>query len=145
MLQAAWENPYILWAVLMPIGGVASMIYGRKQDKQQKVRTYLDEFMKYALIAFLVSLFTVLAFMSKLGLATYPMVMMVYGIWLFISGGAIRFRPLIYGGIINWILGITAFFFAFPAQLLILSLAVLLGYIIPGHMLRSKHRNNASR
>ena len=76
--------------------------------------------------------------MKTLGLSTYPLVMLIYGIWLFISGGALKFRPLIIGGIVNWLLGITAFFFAFEMQLLILALAVLLGYIIPGHLLKRK-------
>jgi hypothetical protein len=97
LLQTGYEHPYILWAILMPLGGIGSMVYGRMQDKKQKVKTFLDDFMKYVLIAFLVSLFMVLGFMGKLGLATYPMVMMVYGMWLFISGGVIKFQPLVIG------------------------------------------------
>ena len=144
LLQSGYEHPYILWTILMPLGGIGSMIYGRMQEKKQKVKTYLDDFMKYALISFLVSLLMVLVFSSKLGLATYPMVMMVYGMWLFVSGGAIKFRPLIIGGVINWVLGIAAFFADFPQQLLLLSAAVLLGYIIPGHMLRNKYNNKTA-
>ena len=94
----------ISWAVLMPVGAIISLIYGYKQDKKQRVKTYIDEIMKYVLIAFLSSLFMVLFFMGKLELSTYPMVMLIYGIWLFISGGALKFRPLIIGGIINWLL-----------------------------------------
>ena len=96
--------------------------------------------MGYVLIAFLVSLFMVLFFQGMLKLNCYPMVMMVYGIWLFISGGAIKFKPLIAGGIVNWILCIVAFFVSFEIQLLLLALAVLLGYIIPGHMLKSRYQ-----
>ncbi|HEX5003363.1 MAG TPA: hypothetical protein VFW78_12780 [Bacteroidia bacterium] len=139
LMQLGYMNPWITWVILMPLGGIASMVYGRTQNKQQKIKTYMDDIMKYVMIAFMVSLFTVLLFMSKLGLSTYPMVLLVYGIWLFISGGAIRFRPLIIGGIINWILGIAAFFATFENQLLLLAMAVLLGYVIPGHMLRNKH------
>jgi hypothetical protein len=111
---------------------------GSGRKKKQRVKSYIDDLMKYVLISFLVSLFTVLFFMNTLGISTYPLVMLIYGIWLFISGGALKFRPLIIGGIVNWLLGITAFFFAFEIQLLILALAVLLGYIIPGHLLKMK-------
>ena len=76
--------------------------------------------------------------MNKLQLNTYPMVLMVYGLWLFISGGAIKFKPLIIGGIINWLIGIISFFVPFDLQLLLLAAAVLLGYIIPGYMLKAK-------
>jgi len=140
-LAPDWQG--IGWAVLMPLGAIATMVYGIRQGKKQRIQSYVNDLMKYVLIAFLVSLSVVLVFLGKLGLSTYPMVMLIYGIWLFISGGALKFRPLIAGGIINWILGITAFYFSFEIQLLILSLAVLLGYIIPGHMLKNKYQNSA--
>ncbi len=138
LLQTGFDQPYLAW-MLMPLGGVISVFKGMREEKQQKVKTQIDDFMKYVLIAFLVSLFIVLGFMSKLQLYTYPMVMMVYGFWLFISGGVINFRPLQVGGIINWALTIAAFFVGFETQLLLLALAVLLGYIIPGYILRSRY------
>ncbi len=143
LMKASYQDPFIPWAILMPLGGIVTGIYSYKQKRQQRVKTYIDDVMKYVLIAFMVSLFTVLLFMSKLELATYPMVMMVYGMWLFISGGALRFQPLIYGGVINWAPGIASFFVPFEMQLILLALAVLLGYIIPGHMLKNKFRNQA--
>jgi len=140
LMNMEYDKPYIGWMILMPAGGLFSFLYGRKQNKNKKVKTYIDELMGYVLIAFLVSLFMVLFFQGMLKLNCYPMVMMVYGIWLFISGGAIKFKPLIAGGIINWVLCIAAFFVSFEVQLLLLALAVLLGYIIPGHMLKSKYQ-----
>ncbi len=143
LMEVGYEKPYLAW-MLMPVGGIISFIKGIREEKSQKVKTHLDEFMKHVLVAFLVSLFIVLGFMSKLGLSTYPLVMMVYGFWLYISGGAINFRPLQIGGIINWILAVTAFFVGFELQLLILGIAVLLGYIIPGYILRNRY-NKASK
>jgi hypothetical protein len=138
LMKAGFEKPYLAW-MLMPLGGVISAVKGIREEKQQKVKTQLDSLMNAVLIAFLVCLLMVLVFMPKLGLATYPMVMMVYGIWLFISGSAIRFRPLQAGGVLNWVLAIAAFYFTFDMQLLLLALAVLGGYIIPGYMLRFRY------
>lgn len=141
LMMAGYSRPYLMW-LLMPIGGVVTVIYAAKHEKNKKVKTYLDDLMKYVLIAFMVSLAMVLFSMSKLQLNTYPMVMMVYGTWLFISGGTIRFKPLLYGGIINWVLGCIAFFVSFDLQLLLLALAVLLGYIIPGYLFKKKYSKN---
>lgn len=138
LMEVGYDQPYLAW-ILMPIGGVISIIKGMREEKSQKVKTHIDEFMKHVLIAFLVSLFIVLGFGPKLGLNTYPLIMMVYGFWLFISGGVINFRPLQIGGIINWALAIGAFFVGFKFQLVLLGAAVLLGYIIPGYILRSKY------
>lgn len=137
-----YSQPSIAW-LLMPLGGVISVFKGRKEDKLQKVRTYVDSFMKYVLIAFLVCLLMVLFNQGTLKIATYPMVMMVYGMWLFISGGALAFRPLQIGGWINWIFAVIAFYVTFDIQLILLAMAVLLGYIIPGYMLRSRYNKAA--
>jgi len=141
LLMSGYEHPYITWW-LMPVGGIVTGIYASKHERHKKVKTYLDELMKYVLIAFGVSLCMVLLFQSKLQMNTYPMVMMVYGIWLFISGGTIRFKPLMIGGIINWILAMAAFFVSFDQQLLLLALAVLLGYIIPSYLFKKKFANH---
>ncbi len=140
LINIRFESPWIGW-MLMPICGIITGIYSSKREKKIKVKSYIDSVMKYVLVSFLVSLFMVLFFMSKLGLSTYPMVMLVYGFWLFISGGAIRFKPLVIGGIINWALAAFSFFLDFEQQLIVLSIAVLLGYIIPGHMLKNKFNN----
>lgn len=139
LMKTGFEQPYLAW-MLMPLGGIISVIKGIREEKQQKVKTQLDSLMNAVLIAFLVCLLMVLLFMPKLGLSTYPMVMMVYGIWLFISGSAIRFRPLQAGGVLNWALAIVAFYLSFDMQLLLLAFAVLGGYIIPGYMLRFLHK-----
>ena len=139
LMRAEFPHPYAAW-LLTPLGAIVTVWYSIKHESRRGVRSYVDELMMYVLIAFLVSLFLVLGFMSRLGLATYPMVMIVYGCWLFISGGGLRFRPLIVGGVINWCLAVPAFFAGFDVQLILLAAAVLLGYIIPGHMLRGKTR-----
>jgi hypothetical protein len=131
----------IPWLILMPLGGIVSAVYGARKKKAMRVKTYLDQFMGYALIAFLVSLLTVLFYMAytQNPQMAYPLIMMVYGAWLFISGGALKFKPLLWGGCINWTLSIVSMFVVFQSQLLLLALAVLLGYIIPGHMLKASY------
>ncbi|MBK8586552.1 MAG: hypothetical protein IPN88_14485 [Bacteroidetes bacterium] len=141
LLKLGYAYPFIGWMVLMPLSGIVTGVYGSRRAKKVKVTSYVDSLMKYVLVSFLVSLFIVLFFMSKLGLSTYPMVMVVYGFWLFISGGALEFRPLKIGGAINWVLAAFAFFVGFEQQLIVLAIAVLLGYIIPGHMLKNKFKS----
>lgn len=140
-----YEYHFLPWVILMPLGGIVSAIYRSRQRKKERVRTYVDEFMKYGIIAFLVSLFITLFAMGPAGgpQAVYPFIMLLYGIWLFISGGALRFKPLMVGGIINWAAAVVSFYLVFEYQLLVLAGAVLLGYIIPGHMLKAGYRNAA--
>jgi hypothetical protein len=138
LLQMNSEYNGIGWIVLMPLGGIISMLYSYYSNKKETVKSYIYDVMKYVWIAFALSLAFVLGFAFKLGLNTYPLLMLIYGTWLFISGGALRFRPLIFGGIINWLLGAASFFLPFEQQLIVLGLAVLFGYIIPGHLLQKR-------
>jgi hypothetical protein len=134
------------WAILMPLGAIISSVRGWRDGKKQRAKTYTDELLNYALIAFIIALMIVLVFMTMhggWGLA-YPMIMMVYGIWLFISGGALKFKPLIIGGIINFGCAIGGFYIHTYELILLLSFAVLAGYIIPGHMLNAKYNRQVN-
>lgn len=135
------ESQYT-WAILMPLGGLISGIRGWKDGKKRTVKTYTDEMLQYSSFAFMAALVIVLVFMSIQGgwELAYPMIMMVYGMWLFISGGALKFKPLIIGGLINFACAIGGFYIHTIELILLLSFAVLAGYIIPGHMLNAKFR-----
>lgn len=138
LMKSGFGQPYLAWT-LMIVGGIISVFKGMREEKTKRVRTYVDQFMNYVLISFLVCLMMVLLNMYHLKLNTYPMIMMVYGIWLFVSGGTLEFRPLIFGGILNWVLALISFYLDFEYQLLALGASVLFGYIIPGYMLRSRY------
>lgn len=134
------------WTVLMPLGGIISTIRGWRDGKKQRTKTYTNELLNYALGAFLIALIITLVFMSIYGgwQLAYPMVMMVYGMWLFISGGALKFKPLIIGGIINFACAIGGFYIHSIELILLLSFAVLAGYIIPGHLLNAKYNREVN-
>jgi hypothetical protein len=132
-----YANPSMVW-LLMPIGGIITGVYAYRDKKSKKVSTYTNEVMMYVLRAYLISMMIVLFAGPKLGEYCYPMLMMLYAIMLYTSGGIIKFKPLMYGGYANWILAIGCFFATGQVQLLLLAAAMLFGFIIPGHMLKAK-------
>jgi hypothetical protein len=143
------HSPYasLVWAILMPLGGIISFIAGMRErkEREKRVNTYLDEMMKYIVRAFVVSLFIVcvmLPFNNQNWQVFFPVLMVLYGYALYIFGGVLRFRLLNIGGMINWLLASIAFFVTYDIQLLLLALAVLCGYIIPGHTLNSRFRKD---
>ncbi|MCU0433933.1 MAG: hypothetical protein MUC87_10805 [Bacteroidia bacterium] len=136
---------FLPWAVFMTLGGVATSIISSKMKRARPaVTTYTQELLNKLVIAYLASLFIILFFgIWKVGWEnTYPFVMVIYGIWLFVSGSALRFRWLVAGGIFSWCMAVLSFFVPSPHQLLVLALAVLGGFIIPGHLLRNKFLNS---
>ncbi len=137
-----YPQHYFVWC-LMPVGGVISGIYGSRQSKKKRVKSFVDEALDYLWIA-LAMAFIVLIFINVLGQTSWQSVLtyyiLLYGIGTFVSGKLLRFRPLIIGGLINFVLAAVSVKFSYDYQLLIGSLAILISYIIPGHLLRIRHQ-----
>jgi hypothetical protein len=68
----------------------------------------------------------------------------MYVLGIFVSGGVISFRPLIYGGIVAWVAAIVAYFQTYEVQLLFTTLVVVVSYIIPGHLLKRSSQQQKS-
>ena len=133
-------HPYAIWCI-MPVGAIIGILLIRKEVKEARVRTWLDRMMKYIWLSFGACLLIVLTFGFKLGINTFPMVLVVYGMGTFLSGGALAFRPLILGGILCWLLSVASFFVTAENQMLLLAAALLGAYIIPGYILKKQYND----
>jgi hypothetical protein len=131
-----------IWLIFIPMGIVVSIIYGFKQQKKTKVRTYVDSYLGYLWMAFVVALTLTLFFMGVHGFhATYFFLLLLYGMGTFISGGLLNFKPLIIGSLFSFGLAVVSVFLHDEELLLCLPAALLFSYIIPGHMLHAKFRS----
>lgn len=135
------ENEYnsVPW-MLMPIGGVITAVYSIRRGKKDKTKTNVTESLKYTWIAFGAAMLIIMFFNSMDMYQVLPCIMVLYGMGLFLSGGAIKFKPLIFGGIFCWICAIAGFEIQNIYQLLILATAVFGGYIIPGYLLQMNNK-----
>ena len=135
-----YPNHYLVW-LLMPIGGIVSGIYGSRQAKIKRVKTFVNDALKYLWLALGLA-FIVLVIVNAINhhsnnqMLTYYI--LLHAIGTFVSGKMLQFRPLVIGGLINFALVIVSIHFDNEYQLLIGGLAVLTSYIIPGHLLRIK-------
>lgn len=134
------ELSSLAW-MLMPIGGVITVIYSMRKAKKDRTRTNVTESLKYTWIAFTVSM-CIIMFCSSMGWSQIlPCIMVLYGLGLFLSGGAMQFKPLIFGGIFCWVCAVTGFLIHNDMYLLlIIAVAVLGGYIIPGYLLKMNNK-----
>lgn len=126
--------------LLMPFGGAVTILYSIRKGKRDKTRTNVTESLKYTWIAFTVALFIIMFFNKMEIWQVLPCIMVLYGMGLFLSGGAIQFKPLIFGGMFCWICAIAGFEIQNMYQLLILAAAVFGGYIIPGYLLQMNNK-----
>ena len=107
-----------------------------------KAKTYVDESIKHLWAGMAISFFVLGMILIKLGWGTsiFPFYIMLYGLGTFVSGSIIQFRPLIIGGLIAWALAIGATFASYDYQMLFGAAAILISYIIPAYMLRTRNK-----
>jgi hypothetical protein len=133
-----FRQSYLVWPVLMGIGLAMTGIFAWRQQKIQKHRTFIGNIMGYLWMGWLFTFMILLLFLIRRGEygLILPTCMVMYGLGIFVSGGVISFRPLIAGGIVSWLTAMLAYFQPRDMQLLIMTATVILGYLIPGYMLR---------
>jgi len=139
-----FEQHYLVWMVCWLVV-IYQTFYLARRKKKEQVRTYTDDIIGYVWLAFVVAMFLMgFLFGRVLGDEYYRMVspgfLVLYGIPTFLSGIILRFRPLVIGGIACWVLSVLSIFVPPQYQLLFLSAAMLIAWIIPGYLLRSKYK-----
>jgi hypothetical protein len=141
LLRLDFSMPWIPWVILMPLGGIAAWVVGAQQSKKKKNTGYMDRLMSYVWGGFVVTLIIVLLNGPRMGWdMAYGVLISLYGLATFISGGLLKFKPLIYGGISAWLIAIISFFMSMEYILLLMALSMITSYLIPGYLLRkSEH------
>lgn len=139
---------YIVWMVSW-LAFFYQVYYLRKKKRQQKVKTYTDYIMGYVWVSFAVVIFLVGFLIGRLTTGEYfshinPIILAVYGFPIFLSGIILRFKPLVIGGIGCWVLCIvTTFIKEYDFQFLMIPVAMLVAWIIPGYLLRAKYKSQS--
>lgn len=142
---AAWQqwlaHPEMVWCLTWA-AVIYQVVFLARQKKKEKVKNYTDEISGYVWIAFAVMMFLTIFLMGKNNVfeKMYPMFLVLYGTPTFLSGVLLRFNPLKVGGICCWCLAIIAAYTAWEYQLLLLSLAVVTAWIVPGYLLKARYK-----
>ena len=136
-----YEQHYQVWWLVV-IGIIFSIYQGIKDGKKQNAKTYVGDSIKYLWMGMGISYFVLSMILSKIGWgsAVFPFFILLYGLGTFISGNILQFKPLIIGGIIAWALAIGAVYVTYDYQMLFGAAAILVSYIIPAYLLRSRNK-----
>ena len=129
---------YSVWMAFIPAAIIITIVHSRKQDRNS-YRTYVGDSMGYLWMGIGISFFVLCFLLSNVQggwLKAFPFFILFYGLGTFVSGKILQFRPLVIGGICNWLLAAIAVYLPYDYQMLITGLAILVSYIIPGYMIK---------
>jgi hypothetical protein len=133
----SYDHSYYVWFLIIP-GSLVSMIYGFVNGRKAKVHTYADMLYMWTWIGFLIAATVLFIVQAKSMESVAPYIMLLAGFPTFLTGFIIKFRPLIAGGICFWIFALIVNFAGPSIAPLGTPVAMLLGYLIPGYMLKYK-------
>jgi hypothetical protein len=136
------EWGFIVWPVLMPIGGIVTWIYTAREKRNRVVKTYIDKYLGYLWTGFGIAMGVALFSLGVLGIkGSYFCLILLYGMVTFVSGALLDFRPLRIGALFSFAIGLGALFLPELEQFLCIAASVLCSYIIPGHLLRNEFKS----
>jgi cell division protein FtsW (lipid II flippase) len=139
-----YPKHYLVW-MLTWLALIVQVVYYAKRKKRKTVKTYTDDIIGYVWMTFVIMLLLCGAFVSRqLQPQQYYIanitILVLYGMPTFLSGVILKFRPLVVGGICCWILAVAAGFLPHDLIILLLAVAVITAWIIPGYLLRSRYK-----
>jgi len=140
------QRTYIswVWTGMLFIGLAIGLGLAFLRPKRRVVTTFVSELLQKIGTGFFISLFALVAASFITGhLSAFGYYYILYAFWMFIQGSALRFRPLIVGAVVNWTAAIAIFLINdFYFTMLISAVAILVGYLIPGYMLRRQYQKS---
>lgn len=134
-------HPEIVWFSCIATV-IFQVIYLTRSRKKSNVKTYSEEIIDYVWISFGACMFVLSFILGKSNnwINMYPIIIMLYGIPTFLSGVIMRFTPLKVGGICCGILAMASSYIHNEYILLLLAAAVIVAWIIPGYILKSRFK-----
>jgi hypothetical protein len=129
-----YPRPYAVWLIALPAYLIA-WIHSRR-GKSETVRTHLDKIHSSMWMAFGICIPVIVIFGQQINFQINPLIMLMAAMPTFLSGIILNFRPLLWGGIILWISSVLAFLVPMEYQYPLMAVAIILGYLIPGYLLK---------
>ena len=132
-----------VWNVM----GILVLIYFIHEitkKKKARVKTYVEEMLDKFGTGFFLSLITIIVASAIAGNGfAFGYYFILYAFWMYVYGSAIHFKPLIIGAFVNWAAAIIIFIINdFKYGMIVSAIAVLIGYLIPGYMLRNQYKKS---
>jgi hypothetical protein len=131
-----WANG-LPWGIAGVLGAIASAVHGAALGRKGTVTNPMDRVIGWLWGAFVITLLITIVLNVAGRMEPGPVVTVLTGLPTFMTGQIMRFRPLVLGGVLFWIIGTTMHFM--EDQLVLTALyccAMLFGYIVPGFMLK---------
>lgn len=132
-------NGMYFWAAGIAGAATFTVYMSIKLANEKPTKTFIDRIISgFWMGSSGVFIILMLVAINSNWLIIYPLMIAVYGWGILTSGIILKFRPLIIGGILNFFIAGVSVFVVSKEILLLLILALICSFIIPGYMLKKR-------
>jgi len=142
IVQGMVSQSGLVWGVMTVIGVPIAIFYERNNHRKKQVSTKFDKIYGYLWLGFGITMFITIYLSAALNVYPISFILVLVGLATFVSGAINNFRPLIIGAVVFWLAAVLCPLLDGKMQLLVNALAIFIGYIIPGLLLRRKAKNS---
>ena len=143
-----YSSEWIVWAAIGGLGWIASIVFGFRQDRRPRVRTYVQTAARNLYIACGVGFAVVCFAFPMLKVYDYSLIPLFFsvvaGILFFTTAGVFEHRALAWIGLLWWAGGLGMIFVAGDARTLAFAGLFLVGYDLPAVAIWLRHRREAA-
>jgi hypothetical protein len=132
LLSIDFKFHFLTWILFSTIGGIVTGLKVSKESSSHK--TFSDRVLTYIWAGFGITM--MISLIAIIPSNPNPFVLLLVGLVTFITGGVTQFKGFIIGGIVFWLAAIISFQVDLQTSLIIYSLAMFLGYIVPAYLLK---------
>jgi hypothetical protein len=138
------DKVYFVWLIVYLVI-IFQILYIRRTRRSQKSKTYTGEINAFVWIVFTICLILVIYICNMFHRYEIinPMLLVLYGMPTFLSGIILKFKPLVIGAVVCWVLAAISPFINMDFQVLLIAIAVVAAWIIPGYLLKQRFKSNA--
>lgn len=137
-----YEINYYPYFLAIP-GGIYTAVIESRKNRDKNSSNYTDTIMSGIWITAGLNIFIIaFIFSSVLKMSPVPFILIVLALATVVSGTVIRFKPLIWGGIVCNAAGIAAVFLPYAYDPVLVIIAIIAADLVPGYMLRNKFRKS---
>lgn len=132
-------NAFGIFTLLLCLYNIVQYFFGKKKVK---VRTYTMDLFAKLNFGFIICLMLIIFSINVGGPGMnvpptkgFALLLGLYGFWILVYGAVLNFKPSVIGAYITWVFGFASLYVnRFEWTMLFHAIAVLCGYIVPGHI-----------
>ena len=129
-----------VWLLLL-LALIPQIFFTVKEKRSKKYTSHDEGAVYFVWITFAICIFILSFYNSKFGDEhSTTLVIMLYGIPTFITGGIFKFKPMIFGGLCCWALSIISVYTSEENDMLLMAASGLVAWFIPGLILFNRYQ-----